>query len=318
MIDLSGDPLPDEGSMRLLVCALFLVASSARADFVIDNTSLPASKTNLHPVPQSADTTRYIQASDYNALMNAELDLRSAVTVGQYLGLSAVAGAPTPAVATNFLWFKSSDHTLHFKWGSTDNTVSFGGGFPLFATDGSSGAPSYSFTNQHGMGMWRNASNDLRLTPDGSNAIIISPGGGGVANLEANNLTADGTLTSAGALVADHINTSLGHLVISSTAPTISSGFGSSPSIATNNGSAAFEINVGTGGAASSGVIGLPASTSNWVCFCEDRTTISTTVFRCRQTAGTTTTATIGNFNTSAAAAAWAASDHVFVVCHGD
>lgn len=93
------------------------------------------------------------------------------------------------------------------------------------------------------------------------------------------------------------------------TAPTISSGFGTSPSIASNNGTAAFTVNVGTGGVATSGVIGLPAATTGWNVNCTDITTNSATVFITKQTASTTTTATIGNFNTSAAAAAWVASD---------
>ena len=93
------------------------------------------------------------------------------------------------------------------------------------------------------------------------------------------------------------------------TAPTISSGFGTSPSIANSNGSAAFTVNVGTGGAATSGVIGLPVAANGWNCFCQDITTFSTTVFVTRQTASATNSCTVGNFNTSAAAAAWAASD---------
>lgn len=105
------------------------------------------------------------------------------------------------------------------------------------------------------------------------------------------------------------------NLLLSATAPTISSGFGTSPSIASNNGTASFTVNVGTGGTASSGVIGLPTATNGWNCTCQDTTTFSTTVFLCRQTASSTTTATIGNFNTSAAAAAWVASDVLNVSC---
>jgi hypothetical protein len=108
-----------------------------------------------------------------------------------------------------------------------------------------------------------------------------------------------------------------GHLLCSGTAPTISSGFGTSPSIVANNGTCAFQINVGTGGSATSGVIGLPTATTGWVCSVEDITTESTTVFRTKQTASSTTSATVGNFNTSAAAAAWVASDKLMVSCKG-
>jgi hypothetical protein len=94
---------------------------------------------------------------------------------------------------------------------------------------------------------------------------------------------------------------------MSATAPTISSGFGTSPSIASNNGTSSFRVNVGTGGVATSGVIGLPAATTGWNCFVQDMTNNTVT----RMTASTTTTATF------TAAAAWAASDILSVSCFG-
>ena len=97
-------------------------------------------------------------------------------------------------------------------------------------------------------------------------------------------------------------------------APTVSSGFGTSPSITTGTGTFAFSVNVGTGGSASSGVIALGATANNgWSCKCDDVTTKSATVFVTKQTATSTTTCTVGNYNTSGAAAAWAASD--ILVC---
>jgi hypothetical protein len=98
---------------------------------------------------------------------------------------------------------------------------------------------------------------------------------------------------------------------VSATAPTISSGFGSSPSIAASNGTAAFTINVGTGGTASNGVIGLPASTTGWKVNCTDLTTPGTNLTK--QTAVSTTTATVTNYNsTTGVAAAWTASDILY------
>jgi hypothetical protein len=98
-----------------------------------------------------------------------------------------------------------------------------------------------------------------------------------------------------------------GTTLITKTAPTISSGFGTSPSIVNNNGPSAFTLNVGTGGAATSGVVGLPTATTGWSCFANDRTNNTVT----RQTATTTTTATF------TAAAAWAASDILNISCFG-
>lgn len=105
------------------------------------------------------------------------------------------------------------------------------------------------------------------------------------------------------------------HNLMVPTAPTISSGFGTSPSVTAHNGTATFRINVGTGGVATSGVIGLPAAFAGWNCFCNDITTKSATVASCQQTASSTTTATIGNFTTAEAAGAWVASDIVAVSC---
>jgi hypothetical protein len=106
-----------------------------------------------------------------------------------------------------------------------------------------------------------------------------------------------------------------GHLLCSVTAPTVSSGFGTSPSIVANNGSCAFQVNVGTGGTASSGVIGLPTASNGWACNAADVTTASTSVFLTRQTASSTTTATLTNYNTAGAATAWVASDKLNVQC---
>lgn len=95
------------------------------------------------------------------------------------------------------------------------------------------------------------------------------------------------------------------NMLVSDGSPTISSGFGTSPSIVAHNGPASFRINVGTGGAATSGVVGLPGATTGWNCQVTDMTNNTAT----RQTASTTTTATF------TAAAAWAASDILTVSC---
>jgi hypothetical protein len=101
-----------------------------------------------------------------------------------------------------------------------------------------------------------------------------------------------------------------GNVLIAGGAPTISSGFGTSPSVPSNNGSSAFRINVGTGGTATTGVIAMPTATTGWNVFCSDITTQNATVARTQQIgAGTSTTVTIGNFTDLGAAGAWAASD---------
>lgn len=108
--------------MKRILIALGIVASvgaTARADFIVNGTSLPTTKVDLLPLPSRANPINYIVASDYNALTSALVDTRNAITQGSYLGFSAQASAPAPINATNFLWFKN-DNTLHFKYGATD------------------------------------------------------------------------------------------------------------------------------------------------------------------------------------------------------
>lgn len=106
-------------------------------------------------------------------------------------------------------------------------------------------------------------------------------------------------------------------LLWNSTAPTISSGFGTGPSIASNNGNADFRVNVGTGGSASSGVIGLSAATAGWNCLAHP-TVMATTGTQATftlQTATSTTTATLTGYNTSGTATAWPSGTILIVHC---
>ncbi len=211
-----------------------------------------------------------------------------------------------------------------------DPEVKAGGtAFPLLAPNGSAAAPSYSFSSAATTGVY-NDTTGSGFAVAAAGAIAFEASSAGIL-LATNKLgfsssqtlgadvgisrTAAGVLGVGNGALQDSTGTlkagavSMANMLISATAPTISSGFGTTPSIATNNGTGAFSLNVGTGGTATSGVIGLPTATNGWNVYCEDITTFSTTVFRTRQTASTTTTATVGNFNSSAVAAAWVASD---------
>lgn len=146
------------------------------------------------------------------------------------------------------------------------------------------------------------SSGQLSLKGGTSGACNLGTNTGGTTDTFSCSIAA----TSNNITVAYNIN---GHLADSATAPTISSGFGTSASISDNNGSASFTINVGTGGTATNGVIGFSTAPNNWIVHCDDVTTQSATVFVVKQIAASTTTATIANFNTSGAQAAWVASD---------
>lgn len=95
------------------------------------------------------------------------------------------------------------------------------------------------------------------------------------------------------------------NVTASATTPTISSGFGTSPSVVAGAGTWSFRVNVGTGGVATSGVVGLSTATTGWNCQVTDTSTNVVT----RQTANTTATVTV------TAASAWAASDILIFNC---
>jgi hypothetical protein len=141
-----------------------------------------------------------------------------------------------------------------------------------------------------------------------------------VTNLNASQLggatfAAPGAIGSTTASTGKFTTLTETNLLVSNAAPTISSGFGTGASIASNNGTAAFTINVGTGGAATTGVIGLPTAANGWNCYATDITTNSTTDSQTKQTASSTTTATIGEFSDVAVASAWVASNILHVSC---
>jgi hypothetical protein len=104
---------------------------------------------------------------------------------------------------------------------------------------------------------------------------------------------------------------------VSTVAPTVSSGFGTTPSVVSGTTSAAFTVNVGTGAVASSGVIAFAtAAPTGWACNAVDQTNPATA--NTVATPLSATTVTLTNYSrTTGIAAAWAASDVVVVSCNG-
>lgn len=108
---------------------------------------------------------------------------------------------------------------------------------------------------------------------------------------------------------------SLSSNVITNTAPSAPSACGSSPSVSASNGTLAFNVTVGTGGAVSSCTVTMPAAAAGWNCSVVDITTQSTNIFLQKQTASTTTSVTVTNYNTAGAATVFTASDVLRLVC---
>jgi hypothetical protein len=147
------------------------------------------------------------------------------------------------------------------------------------------------------------ATADVGLVRPSSGLLRVNNGQSSstLASLEALNLNASTTFKLNGVLFS------------SATAPTIASGFGSSPSIAASNGTACFTINVGTGGTAQNGVITMPAAPNGWAAFANDLTTNAS--FVTAVSATSTTTITLQNYSrTTGTAIAWTASDIVQVI----
>lgn len=102
--------------------------------------------------------------------------------------------------------------------------------------------------------------------------------------------------------------------VPASVPPTIASGFGTSPTAPVTSWQS-FQVVVGSGGTAATGVLTLPAAAHGWNCSANDITTMSTAVSVTKQTAGTTTSVTLGNFTDVSVSGPWAAGDTLNVKC---
>jgi hypothetical protein len=99
----------------------------------------------------------------------------------------------------------------------------------------------------------------------------------------------------------------------SPTAPTIASGFGTSPSIVKANGTAIFTINVGSGGSASNGAITLPTAPNGWDCRCTDQVT-QANGWMIRASATSVTSVTLTNYS-GVTPTAWTANDVLGCAC---
>jgi len=114
---------------------------------------------------------------------------------------------------------------------------------------------------------------------------------------------------AAGVLLLANSQNSVGLRMQFGNSPTIGSGFGGSPSVVSGSSDSAFSVNVGTGGAATSGVVNFATT---WavapVCIAQDQTTVGAGA---QKVATTTAAATITT------AVAWTANDIVNVLCFG-
>lgn len=134
-----------------------------------------------------------------------------------------------------------------------------------------------------------------------ASAQMIDLGGNTIVTNVANTFTA-GTL--------------FGFLFVSQvTPPTIASGFGTSPSIASGTQPSSFTINVGTSNTGT-GVLTLPAAPMGWSCTATDKTTTSANVAVTKVVPTSVTSVTFQNYSDVMATHAWVDSDILNVQCN--
>lgn len=263
------------------------------------NSSGSQSTASLSWTPNTLSLANNVLGS--SATFFSSVTLSPSVSSATYSS-TAGSGSDAFSVTTNGARF-------HFGTGASDyassngTTVTFAG--PLAAT-AASAAIAFTVPIQ----------SYISFDPTNNNSFIRSPGSGQVEFSTTQVVPAGTSAIDLGSSTKVWNNVYFTTLrptttagLIFSTAPTISSGFGVGAAIVASNGTGAFQINVGTGGTANSGVIGLPTATTGWVCKCDDITTQTATVTRTTQTASTTASCTVVNYSDLTVLSAWVASD---------
>lgn len=97
----------------------------------ISGTVFPKSDKLAVPTGESLD--KWVKSNDWNILSQALLDVKAAMTLARYFGLTEQSTDPAPSGyggvgQPGYLWSKSSDHSLHYKVNGTDTALGGGGG----------------------------------------------------------------------------------------------------------------------------------------------------------------------------------------------
>jgi hypothetical protein len=124
-------------------------------------------------------------------------------------------------------------------------------------------------------------------------------------------ISASGTITGIGVVSTQYLefgtnltNQVNAHLIISTTAPTISTHFNTSGDSIAANSTMAFTVTAGTGTGTSTGVLTMPAASTAWICSVNNMTAVaSNRADNTRQSASTTTSVTVINETLSSGAA---------------
>jgi hypothetical protein len=237
--------------------------------------------------------------------------------------------------------FRSASHSYQGLLQNSTTAVKFNGGSAVLQVGMASNTTWFDCTSEVGHPVIQVVNSDGTGTMKGASCwtgnerLFIPPSAGNTTTLQTNTLggfviggwnptfpsnngtIAETNLAQTWTAVQTHqaaINFS--NLLISNTAPTIAGAGcgGSAASIATNNGTAAFSVGVGTAPTTACTVT-LPTATNGWNCYATDITTNSTTVFLQKQSGGSASTAIITNYNDVAVAANFTANDVLQMSC---
>jgi len=188
---------------------------------------------------------------------------------------------------------------------------------PAAATGFSVGAQGYDGVSAYGTlaNFQIESINQTSTTDHGGLIRFRTVASGAVGTPVSRLLLQQGVTIGSGSVDPGAGNLGFANLAFSGTAPTISSGFCStSPSITANNGTVAFDINVGTSCSGSTGTLGMPTAATGWVCDFHNVTNPATNVVE--QTGGATNTVTLTNYvRTTGVAGNFTASDHIRAKC---
>jgi len=147
----------------------------------------------------------------------------------------------------------------------------------------------------------------------GSGNVIVGYNAAATLTTGSNNVIIGNGLDVVSASSASYTN--INGIAGYGTKPTVASGFGTTPTVPSGTSTFAFTVNVGTGAAATGGVLTMPAAPTGWACNVDDITTPAGN--STRMTAQTATTVTFTNYSrTTGIAAAWPASDILAISCN--
>lgn len=281
--------------MRTLGLVLFLAAAQALAQ----SGSIRARLVN----PSSGGTAINAGGCDPTAAccLTGIQTIAGAKTFTSLITVAATGATALQLANGDNINFSTTDNNAYFRRSSTDtvqmgNTVASQFAAGSFTSGIGSGGSGFSCANSGCRFCFLGACT-TRMEITNTNQINFYVAGGESFRINgANNSMGPGSTTPFHAV-----------------APTISSGFGTSPSVTAGT-ATGFRVNVGTGGTATGGVLGLPTATTGWNCTARDLT--SNASFVTDQTASTTTTATFANYSrTTGLLIAWTASDILAVTC---